>query len=92
LRIYPDEEGLYLQDAATVARNLWTQFLGYLEADRIFLLYYISRTYRIIPKRALGGQEAVFRDLLKRKLPPYNYRAPFPVASSKASTPSGKPS
>lgn len=92
LRIYPDEEGLYLQDAATVARNLWTQFLGYLEADRIFLLYYTSRTYRIIPKRALGGQEAAFRGLLKRKLPPYNYRAPFPVGSSKASQPSGKPS
>lgn len=92
LRIYSGEEGLYLEDPGTLARNSWKQFIGYLEAERIFLLYYNPRLYRIIPKRALAGQEVAFRELLKRKLPPYNYRNPIPVASSGASARPGQPS
>jgi hypothetical protein len=84
LRIYFSEEGLHLQDPGTVARNPWKQFIGYLEDDRIFLLYHNARNYRIVPKRALAGLETEFRELLKMKLQPYNSRIPFPVASPKA--------
>jgi hypothetical protein len=76
LQIYFSEQGLHLQDSATVARSPWTQFVGYLEDDHIFLLYYNPRLYRIIPKRAFDGREAEFRSLLEAKLGRYNYKRP----------------
>jgi hypothetical protein len=77
LRIYFSEEGLYLQDPGTLARNSWKEFIGYLEDNRVFLLYHNPRSYRIMPKRVLGGREAEFRTLLETKIHPYNYRIPF---------------
>jgi hypothetical protein len=55
--------------------------MGFLENGRIYLLYYNPRFYRMIPKRALAGQEAAFQELLNRKLQPYDYRNPLPVAN-----------
>jgi hypothetical protein len=81
LQIYFSEQGLHLQDSATVARSAWTQFVGYLEDDHIFLLYYHPRLYRIIPKRAFDGREAEFRSLLEANIGRYNYKraaAPSP--------------
>jgi len=76
LRIYFDEQGLYLQDPTTQARTTWPQFVGYLENSKILLLYYNPRLYRIIPKRALAGQGAELAHVIKAKLVPYNYRKP----------------
>jgi hypothetical protein len=73
-RIYFSEQGLHLEDAATVARIAWTQFIGYLEDDHAFLLYYNPRLYRIIPRRAFEGREVEFRSLLEAKLGRYNYK------------------
>jgi hypothetical protein len=75
-RIYFSEQGLHLQDTGTVARNTWTQFIGYLEGEHAFLLYYGPLTCRIIPRRALSGWEAEFRALLEAKLKRYNYGHP----------------
>jgi hypothetical protein len=77
-QIYFSEQGLHLQDSATVARNAWTQFVGYLEDDHIFLLYYHPRLYRIIPRRAFDGREAEFRSLLDANLGRFNYKRAAP--------------
>ena len=84
LRIYFSEEALHIQDPGTLARNSWKEFIGYLEDDRIFLLYHNPRSYRIIPKRTLKGREAEFRALLEAKVHPYNYRVPFPAPAPAA--------
>jgi hypothetical protein len=90
LKIYFSDEGLYLQDATAQARNTWSHFVGYLEGHETFLLYVNPRLYRIIPKRVLGSGEASFRDLLKKKLPPFNYRIPTPVSSAGVAAGSGQ--
>lgn len=77
-RIYFGEQGLHLQNSGTLARNSWTQFIGYLENRHIFLLYYTPRTYRIIPRRALIGCEAAFRALLEVKVRRFNDKRPLP--------------
>jgi hypothetical protein len=74
LQIYFNEEGLFLQDPATVSRTPWTQFVGYVEGDRVLLLYYNARRYRVIPRRALTGHGAEFVEMVKAKLPLYDYR------------------
>jgi hypothetical protein len=73
-RIYFSEQGLHLEDTGTVARNAWTEFIGYLENEHAFLLYYHPRLYRIIPRIAFDGWEAEFRSLLEAKLRKYNYK------------------
>ncbi len=77
LRMSFGEAGLHFQDAVAIARNPWESFCGYLEGRSIFLLYYNARLYRIIPKRALGSRETEFRELLLRKVSPFDYRNPF---------------
>lgn len=77
-RIYFGEQGLHLQDSGTLARNSWTQFIGYLEDGHVFLLHYTPRTYRIIPRRALIGCEAAFRALLEVKVRRFNDKRPLP--------------
>jgi hypothetical protein len=42
------------------------------------LLYYNSKLYRIVPKRALTRQAAKFQALVRLKLSPYDYRNPAP--------------
>lgn len=76
LRIYFDDQGLFLQDPMTQARAPWSQFAGYLENKQLLLLYGNPRKYRIIPKRALLGQGAELEKVIKSKLPPFNYRQP----------------
>jgi hypothetical protein len=73
-RIYFSEQGLHLEGSGTVARNTWTQFIGYLESKHAVLLYYHPRAYRIIPRRALADRETEFRALLEEKLSRYDYR------------------
>jgi len=77
IRIYYSAEGLQLQDATSVARISWDQFVGYLEGDQLFLLYHNPRLYRIVPKRALAEREQQFRELVQDKLPGFDYRVPF---------------
>ena len=76
LRVYFSEQGLHLQDPANQSRSSWDQFAGYLEGDRLMLLYYNTKLYRIVPKRALIGQAAKFPALVEAKLSPYDYRNP----------------
>jgi hypothetical protein len=77
IRIYYSAEGLQLQDATSVARISWDQFVGYLEGDQLFLLYHNPHRYRIVPKRALAEREQQFRELVQDKLPGFDYRVPF---------------
>ena len=76
LRLYFGNEGFHLEDSATIAKHPWESFCGYLENDGVFLLYHTPRLYRVIPKRIFGPRETEFRDLLRAKLPRFNYRNP----------------
>ena len=87
LKAYFGSEGLHLQDRTTIARYPWETFCGYLENDRIFLLYHNPRLYRVIPKRALGPRETEFRGLMAQKLAPYDYRNPVRLAGAQSSNP-----
>ena len=70
LRIDFSEEGLHLQDRTTQARASWAQFIGYLESNKVLLLYYNPKLYRIVPKRALTGHGAEFPKIVTAKLRP----------------------
>jgi YcxB-like protein len=76
LRIYFTEEGLHLQDPANQARTNWKQFVGYLEANDVLLLYYNPKLYRIIPKRSLTGPASRFQTMVETKLNRFDYRNP----------------
>lgn len=76
LRVYFSETGLHLQDPANQSRTSWDLFAGYLEGKGLMLLYYNTKLYRIVPKRALTGQAAKFQALVEAKLSPYDYRNP----------------
>src|SRR5215470_4603941 len=91
-RIYFSEEGLHLQDSVSEARSRWEQFLGYLEDENAFLLYYNPKLYRIIPKRALAETGDAFSSIVHRKLTPYNYREPFAAIRSQTQSPPPSPS
>jgi hypothetical protein len=91
-QIYFSEQGLHLQDSTTVARNTWTQFVGYLEDDHIFLLYYRPRFYRIIPRRAFEGREEEFRRLLEANLGRFNYKRIAPLPPKTHDVPQSNPS
>jgi YcxB-like protein len=91
-QIYFSEQGLHLQDSATVARNAWTEFVGYLESDHIFLLYYNPRLYRIIPRRAFEGREAEFRRLLEANLGKFDYKRTAPLPAKTQDMPQSNPS
>lgn len=78
-RMFYSEEGLHLEDPTAQARIPWSQFIGYLEGEHIFLLYSTPRRYRIVPKRGFAGREQEFCTLLEANLPVFNYRQPFPA-------------
>ena len=78
IKIYFSDEGLHLQDPATLSRNSWSQFIGYLESSHVLLLYHNPRFYRVIPKSALTTEGAAFRALVESKLSKFNYRCPEP--------------
>jgi len=76
--MYFSEEGLHLHDRTSQTRTSWQQFVGYLESGDLMLLYYNSRVYRIIPRRALTGQAARFEPMVAAKLSRFDYRNPAP--------------
>ena len=86
LRVYFSEQGLHLQDPANQSRTSWDQFAGYLEGNGLLLLYYNSKLYRIVPKRALTGPAAKFQALVEAKLSPYDYRNPTAPVLTKATS------
>jgi len=49
----------------------------------LILLYYSARLYRIVPRRALTGQAAQFRALVRAKLPRHDYPNPSAPAQTK---------
>jgi YcxB-like protein len=83
MRVHFSNEGLYLQDPANQSRTSWNQFVGYLEGNTLFLLYYNPKLYRIIPKRALTGHAAQFQTLVQAKVTRYDYRSPNPALETK---------
>jgi hypothetical protein len=80
VRVYFSDEGLYVQDSVNQVRNSWSNFIGYLEDEKLFLLYYNPKVYRLIPKRALGESGSEFRKLVSEKLSPYEYKDPIPTS------------
>lgn len=84
LTLFFGEDGIHVQYPATLSRTPWKQFIGYLEDERVFLLYQSPRSFSLIPKRALGERAAEFHGLLERNLQPYDYRSPFAAAAAQA--------
>jgi hypothetical protein len=80
LRIHFNQDGLHLQDGVSQSRINWSRFVGFLEDDRLLLLYYSPKLYWMIPKRALTGHADRFRELVVSKVPKYDYRNPEPAA------------
>jgi membrane protein implicated in regulation of membrane protease activity len=85
LRMQFGEEGVLLQDNVAISRNPWDSFCGYLENSSLFLLYHNARLYRIIPRRALGAYGQRFRELLVRKVSPFDYRNPIRLGAPQVS-------
>lgn len=67
-------------DEQALAKTGWDQFIGYLEDDKVFLLYHYPKLYRISPKRALPQANRTFYALIQSKLPVYEHQRP-PMAS-----------
>jgi hypothetical protein len=82
VRVYFSDEGLHMQYPSAQLRKPWSQFIGYLENDKIVLLYLSPKLYNTIPKRALTGPAARFRAMAEAKLAPYDYRNPAPKLNS----------
>jgi len=85
LRLYFGNEGLHLEDGTTIARYPWESFCGYLENDRIFLIYHNPRLYRVVPKRVLAERQTEFRRLLAARLQRFDYRNPVRLANAQVS-------
>lgn len=79
LRVYFGPEGLHAQYPSTQTRRPWSQFIGYLEDDKVLLLYVSPKFYTVVPRRGLTGPAEQFRALVASKLPVYDYRNPSPA-------------
>jgi hypothetical protein len=68
------EDGIVFQTAQIDSQIRWELYNRIVESDRFFLLYFGKRSFTIIPKRAFAGveQEARFREMLRRHVPPEN--------------------
>ena len=77
LRLYFSDDGLHAQYPAKQSRRPWSQFIGYLEDKKVILLYLSPKFRTVIPKRALAGQGALLKTLIKAKLRRHDYRNPI---------------
>jgi len=64
-------EGLRLKDWVTTSREPWSGYLGYLEDERMMLLYLAPRYYRMLPKRWMGPQQERLLAIVRERLPEY---------------------
>ena len=66
------DEGILLSAPDVAARMSWSYYSRVVETERVYLLARGSMQMTVIPKRAFtsAAQEASFRRLLKRYLPP----------------------
>jgi hypothetical protein len=66
------DEGILLSAADVVARMSWSYYSRVVETERLYLLARGSMQMTVIPKKSFtsAAQEASFRRLLKRHLPP----------------------
>jgi hypothetical protein len=63
------EEGLYSRTSASESRMAWEVFVGWAEAERVFVLLPNAVSFFPVPKRAMtDDQQRELRDLLRAKL------------------------
>jgi YcxB-like protein len=86
LRLYFSDQGLHAQYTATESRRPWSQFVGYLENNKVLVLYLSPKFYSVIPKRALTGQGARLATLVRAKVGAYDYRNPGALEAKLASS------
>jgi hypothetical protein len=82
LRMYFSEEGFHVVDPGSQSRRRWSELVGYLEDQHVYLLYLNPRLYRIVPKRVLSHRVEDFGRLVQTALPPFDYRRRLPVADA----------
>ena len=66
------EAGIQVENQSGLLRIPWNRYAGYVEDNSVFLLYYTSGQYRLIPKRALAEREEEIRALVTKHLPLFN--------------------
>jgi len=86
MRVYYSDEGLFAQYPARQSRWRWSQFMGYLEDDKVLVLYLNPKLYTIIPQRVLNGSAARFKAMVATKMPPYDYQNPVPSSKTEPAT------
>lgn len=63
------EEGIYSRTSASESRLAWEVFVGWAEAERVFVLLPNAVSFFPVPKRAMtDDQQRELRDLLRAKL------------------------
>ena len=64
------DDGLYFRTSSGESRLAWDLFIGWAEADRVFVLLPSPVTFIPIPKRAMvNDQQLDLRTLLRQKIP-----------------------
>jgi hypothetical protein len=91
MRLYFSPEGLHAQFAARQSRWPWSHFIGYLEDDRVLLLYLNPRLYTVIPRLGADGPAAQFKALVAAKLPKFDYRNPNRATATNAAASEHQP-
>jgi hypothetical protein len=82
VKLYFDGEGLLAQEDTALSRIRWSQFVGYLENKHVFLFYVNPVFYQTIPKRVISNRESEIRSMISAKLPVYDYRRAFSIATT----------
>jgi hypothetical protein len=85
MRLSFSQEGLHAQYPARQSRWPWSQFIGYLEDDKVLLLYLNPKLYTVIPQPGPGGSAAQLKALVAARLPRFDYRNPNAAPATKAS-------
>jgi len=67
-RLLIHQKGMQIENGAGLLRVPWTRYAGFLEGNHVFLLYYATGQYRLIPKRAAPGRDSEIRAI--RRLTP----------------------
>jgi hypothetical protein len=63
------DEGVHVVTAHSESTVPWSRYQRWVESDKVFLLYVGERTFNIIPKRILSGeQQEELRKLLTKKV------------------------
>ena len=56
-----DESGIYVKSPTVEARRSWQGYIGFMESERVFLLFQGKRLFAVYPKRAFQDEDQLRR-------------------------------